>query len=112
MCTKLCQHTASAGLEKTSKFNKIDTGRMVYIQVTVGVGFFLINLYKAKLPLVEPIMGIKKTDYCGSVKEMQVRGISFTTRISEITFATSVSCLAKERCLPSIAHFEINTRQQ
>jgi hypothetical protein len=53
----LCQHTASAGLEKTSKFDKIDTGRMVYIQVTVGVGFFLINCDKAKLPIVEPIMG-------------------------------------------------------
>jgi len=51
-------------------------------------------------------------DYCGFVKEMQVRGISFTGRISEITFATSISCLAKERCIPSIAHFEINTRQQ
>jgi len=85
---------------------------MVYIQVTVGVGFFLINCDKAKLPIVETIMDIFLKNYCGFVKEMQVRGISFTGRISEITFATNISCLAKERCISSIAHFEINTRQQ
>jgi hypothetical protein len=31
---------------------------MVYIQVTVGVGFFVNNFDKAKLPIVDPIMGI------------------------------------------------------
>jgi hypothetical protein len=85
---------------------------MVYIHVTVDFGFFLINFDKAKLPFVNLQWAFKKTDYCGCVKEMKVRGISFTRRISEITFATSVSCLAKERCISSIAHFEINTWQQ
>jgi len=42
-----------------SKFDKIDTRRMVYIQATLGVGFLLINFDKAKLPVVEPIKGIK-----------------------------------------------------
>jgi hypothetical protein len=65
----------------------------------------------AKLSIVEPIMGsFFRMHYCGFVKEMQVRGISFTGRISEVTFATNIFCLAKERCIPSIAHFEINTR--
>ena len=38
---------------------------------------------------------------------MQVRGVSFTGRISEIKFAVNISCLAKQRCIPQI-HFEIN----
>jgi hypothetical protein len=73
---------------------------------------FLINCDNAKLPIVEPIMGTFLTNYCEFVKEMQVRGISFTGRVSEITFATNIPCLAKERCIFSIAHFEINIRQQ
>jgi len=32
---------------------------MVYIQATLGVGFLLINFDKAKLPIVEPIKGVK-----------------------------------------------------
>jgi hypothetical protein len=45
--------------------------------------------------------------YYGYVREMQDRGISFTERISKATFASKVSCLAKEWCIPSIPHFEI-----
>jgi len=46
------------------------------------------------------------------VMNMQDISISFTVRISEMTFAQlRVSCLAKERCIPSVANFEINTSQ-
>jgi hypothetical protein len=41
---------------------------------------------------------------------MQDIGISFRGRISEITFAANVSCLAKERCILSVAHFEITSQ--
>jgi hypothetical protein len=34
--------------------------------------------------------------------EEQDRGISFTGRIYEITFASNISCLAKERCIPRL----------
>ena len=44
--------------------------------------------------------------------EVQYRGILFTGRIQEITFATKASCLAEERCIPSGAHFDINTLQR
>jgi len=34
-----------------SEFNKIDIGRMVYIQVTVGVGFSSLILIRQNCPL-------------------------------------------------------------
>jgi hypothetical protein len=45
--------------------------------------------------------------YYGFVREMQNTGISFTERIPKATFASNISCLAKERCIPSVPHFEI-----
>jgi hypothetical protein len=39
-------------------------------------------------------------DCYGFVREEQDRGISFAWRMNEITFASYVSCLAKERCIP------------
>jgi hypothetical protein len=45
--------------------------------------------------------------YYEFVREMQDRGISFTGYISKATFASNVSCLAKEWCNSSVPHFEI-----
>jgi hypothetical protein len=53
------------------------------------------------------IMGSFLKHYYGFVREMQDRGIAFTGRISEAIFASNESCLAKERCIPLIPHFEI-----
>jgi hypothetical protein len=56
----------------------------------------------------QPSGGIRGSflmDSNGFVGEMRDPEISFTWRILEVTSAANLSCLAKERCIPSFAQF-------
>jgi hypothetical protein len=65
------------------------------------------------MPLMAKATSFYKGKFCEQIivdffREMQDRGISFTGRMSEITFAINLARLAKERCSPTTAYIEIN----